>query len=196
MIRQEKIGFTSKPSFKNFQILLHFQFKFIFSFRARHQNEVGLLLTQNLPKHRANAFNYESAQQFYCLLKEKLLKQSIMNRPECIWNADETNFMGTFGQKRCLAKKGKIFLCFMNCYKQKSNVSSFIGERNVHKLTSDNERLSYTVMCCGNANGDYMDDFILFKGKHLYENYTKNGPAGAHYNTSKNGWMESEHFAE
>ena len=41
-----------------------------------------------------------------------------------------------------------------------------------------------------------MDDYILFKGKHLYENYTKNIPASAHYNTPKNGWMESEHFAE
>lgn len=51
-------------------------------------------------------------------------------------------------------------------------------------------------MCCGNANGDYMPDYILFKGKHLYDSYTKNGPEGAHYNTSKNGWMESEHFAE
>lgn len=64
-------------------------------------------MAQNLPKHRAQALTFESSQQFYALLKDKLLKQGIMNRPECIWNADETNFMGTFGKKKFLAKKGK-----------------------------------------------------------------------------------------
>ena len=36
--------------------------------------------------------------------------------------------------------------------------------------------------------------YILFKGKHLYSAWTKNGPAGAFYSVSKSEWMEAPKF--
>lgn len=39
-----------------------------------------------------------------------------------------------------------------------------------------------------------MPPFIVYKGLHLYDSWTKNGPPGAWYAVTKSGWMEDTVF--
>jgi hypothetical protein len=65
------------------------------------------------------------------------------------------------------------------------------------RLVGDNEKIQYTVNSCGNAAGDYMPPFILFKSKRdLHKEWTENGPENAIYATSPSGWMETEQFIQ
>lgn len=41
------------------------------------------------------------------------------------------------------------------------------------------------VMFCGNANGDSMPPYVIYKGEHLWTKWTENGPEGARYNRTK-----------
>ena len=51
-----------------------------------------------------------------------------------------------------------------------------------------------TVHFCGNANGDKIAPYILYKAKHLYQTWTPNGPTKAMYGASASGWMEKPNF--
>ena len=51
-------------------------------------------------------------------------------------------------------------------------------------------------MFCGNAAGDLLAPYIIFKSKHLYHEWTKNGPKGARYNRTNSGWMDEATFED
>ena len=51
-------------------------------------------------------------------------------------------------------------------------------------------------MFCGNAAGDVLDPYVVFKSKHLYMELTRNGPKGARYNRTKSGWFDEATFED
>ena len=54
----------------------------------------------------------------------------------------------------------------------------------------------YTVQVCCSAIRNFLPMYVVFKGKHLYNNWCKGAPDDTLYNCSASGWMEGEQFVE
>lgn len=52
----------------------------------------------------------------------------------------------------------------------------------------------FSVMFCGNAVGEAVPPYIVYKSEPGCSTWTQNGPKGAHYNCTRCGWMNSITF--
>ncbi|KAG5872229.1 hypothetical protein JTB14_002991 [Gonioctena quinquepunctata] len=53
-----------------------------------------------------------------------------------------------------------------------------------------------SVMFCGNADGDSVAPYIIYKAEHLWTTWLEGGPEGAHYNRTKQGWIDGATFED
>lgn len=51
-------------------------------------------------------------------------------------------------------------------------------------------------MFCGNAAGELMPPYVVYKSKNLWDTWTENGPSGTRYSNTSSGWFESQTFAD
>ena len=51
-------------------------------------------------------------------------------------------------------------------------------------------------MFCGNVAGDVLSPYVIFKSKHLYHEWTLNGPKNARYNRTKSSWFDEVTFQD
>jgi hypothetical protein len=86
---------------------------------------LSVRLAQNLSKQRAKGCSKENIDAWYDLLEAKMKELGILDKPWCIYNADEIGWFGSFDRKKCFARR---------------------GERNPHILASSNEKIMYTTM--------------------------------------------------
>ena len=49
----------------------------------------------------------------------------------------------------------------------------------------DTSKVAFSVMFCGNAEGEVLSPYVVYKSVHLYPHWVKGGPPGARYNRSK-----------
>ena len=70
------------------------------------------------------------------------------------------------------------------------------GCREVHETGGGSGREHITVLGAASASGTRLPPYVVYKAKHLYDTWTKGGPAGALFNKSPSGWMEQPHFLE
>lgn len=94
--------------------------------------------------------------------------------PENIYNYDETNLTDDPGKKKVICRRGSKY--------PESIINS--------------SKLSYSVMFCGNAAGETIPPYIIYKSEHLWTTWTENGPHAAKYNRTKSGWMDSVTFED
>jgi len=110
---------------------------------------------------------------FYDLLVREMERLGIMNRPECIWNTDESNCNMDPVQTKVVAPKGK----------KASRVTASSGRENI------------TVMAAVSAAGERRPPFIVFKGTYKMASWEFTRPyPGTEIGTSDNGWMTSTLF--
>lgn len=81
-------------------------------------------MSNNLSKKRAQSVNEHTVRGFYDLLEQTIDRLGLRNKPQNIYNVDETNFASSSPKTRVFARK---------------------GASNIHNLTSNNEKLNYTV---------------------------------------------------
>ncbi|XP_072389672.1 uncharacterized protein [Diabrotica undecimpunctata] len=102
------------------------------------------------------------------------LKQTLTGvEPHAIFNYDETNLTDDPGQKKVLAKRG-VKHPERICKSSKSSIS---------------------LMMCGNAAGELLTPYVVYKSKHLWDIWTENGPSGTRYANTASGWFEPQTFA-
>lgn len=94
--------------------------------------------------------------------------------PENKWNYDETNLVDDPGQKKVIVKRGRKY-----------------PERIIHSSKS-----ATSVMFCGNAAGEVMPPYIVYKAEHMWVSWTQGGPSGARYNRSRSGWFDYVTFED
>ena len=94
--------------------------------------------------------------------------------PENIYNYDETNLTDDPGSKKCLVKRG--------C-KYPTNI------RNTSKS-------SISIMMSGNAVGELLPPFVVYKATNLWSTWCEGGPKGARYFTTASGWFDGVAFEE
>jgi hypothetical protein len=100
----------------------------------------------------------------------RLDKKALSQR---LWNCDETAFSTCPTSRLAIAKR---------------------GTKSVYQTMAGSGREYVTVHWCGNANGDQIPPYILYKAQHLYHIWTLNGPTGSMYGVSPSGWMEKPNF--
>jgi len=51
-------------------------------------------------------------------------------------------------------------------------------------------------MICGNAVGEILPPYVVYKAKGLWENLTEHGPEGCRYNATTSGWFGANIFTD
>ncbi len=91
---------------------------------------------------------------------------NLFDRPQCIFNVDETGFQCDRGDTFVLAPR---------------------GARIVDAVSNNNTKAMFTVNWCVNAIGEFTPLYVLYKSKELHASWMTNGPEGCGYNNSPSG---------
>lgn len=131
-------------------------------FLKRH-HDISRRVARNISLNRASV-NEGTVERFFQNLKEEI--EGVP--PENLWNYDETNLQDDPGCTKVLVKRGT---------KYPERI------RNATKACT-------TVMMCGNANGDCLPPYVIFKAENVYSTWKEGGPRGTRYNRTKSGWID------
>lgn len=142
--------------------------EWIKNFLKRHQ-ELTVRFASNIKRSRA-AINKETLTEYFENLKKNLTDIP----PERIWNYDETNLTDNPGSKKVLTKRGTKYPEKI-CNSSKSSIS---------------------LMMAGNAAGELLPPYTVYKSSHMWDTWTENGPKGARYSNTSSGWFESHTFSD
>jgi hypothetical protein len=123
--------------------------------------------------NRVTAFNKTEVSLFYKNL-EKLM-ETYKFTPKNIYNCDETGISTVQDPGKILAPK---------------------GQKRVGSLTSWERGKNITVMCTMSAAGSFIPPMFIFPRKRHSTLLEKDGPAGAIYRCSENGWTNETLFLE
>lgn len=124
---------------------------------------------ENIKRNRA-AIDETTVRNFIANLGEELENVP----PTHIWNFDETNFTDNPGQAKVLVKRG--------CkYPEKIRNSS---------------KSAISLMFSGNAAGELLPPYVVYKSSHMWSTWTENGPTGCRYNNSASGWFDASVFTD
>lgn len=132
------------------------------SFLDRHPN-LSVRFAANIKRTRAAVD--EKAITEYIQNVKKLVEDL---PPENVYNYDETNMSDDPGRKKIICRRGTKY-----------------PERVMNTTKS-----SISVMFCGNAAGQSIPPYIIYKAENLWTTWTEGGPPGARYNRSKHGWID------
>ena len=103
------------------------------------------------------------------------MRETLKGLPlNAIFNYDKTNLTDNPGQKKVLTKRDMKY-----------------PERIINSSKS-----SISLMIAGNAAGDVLPPYVVYKSKHLWDTWTYNGPPGTRYANTASGWFESETFSD
>lgn len=131
--------------------------------------ELSHRLATNIRRKRAK-IEKEELERYFANLEKTL--EGVPK--ENIWNYDETNLRDDPGSKKVVMKRGtKYPERVMNSSKQ-----------------------CYSLMFCGNAAGEVLPPYVVFKSVHLYRTWVMYGPKDARYNRTKSGWFDEVTFED
>ncbi|XP_063932672.1 uncharacterized protein LOC135144577 [Zophobas morio] len=139
----------------------------------RRNPSVAVRKAEATSLNRVSAFNKEEITHFYNMLGDLMEKHrfSLNN----IYNADETGITTVTDPGKVLAKK---------------------GQRRVGAVTSGERGTNITVMCAMSASGNYIPPMFIFPRQRMTPLLEKDGPPGALYTNSKNGWINEQLFVD
>jgi hypothetical protein len=134
---------------------------FMIGFMNRHP-ELSVR-TANLIKRGRAALSHQEVNEFF----DRVEKELEGVPPENIWNYDETNLTDDPGAKKAIFKRGVKYA----------------------EQIRNHSKSAISMMFCGNAAGDMVPPYIVFKAENLWKGWCLNGPKGSRYNTSPSGWF-------
>lgn len=137
-------------------------------FLKRHP-ELSVRFVANIKKARAS-------------VDEEMLREYITNLiktmenvvPENVYNFDETNLTDDPGSKRCVVKRGTKYPAVI---------------RNTSKT-------SISIMMAGNAVGELLPPFVVYKASSMWMSWCEGGPKGARFTSTASGWFDGNAFEE
>ena len=138
------------------------------SFLKRNK-ALSLRFSANIKKKRA-AISEDTINEFFYNLTSELKDLD----PSNIWNYDETNLTDDPGNKKIVCKRGCIY-----------------PERLINT-----SKAAISLMYCGNAVGELLPPYDVYKAEHLWSTWKVGGPKGTVYNRSKSGWFDSHIFQD
>ncbi len=79
---------------------------------------------------------------------------------------------------------------------QKSKACYHKGSKNVQYVVPSEGKTMYTVLFCGNAAGEYLPNYVIYKepASNMFHTWINGGHPKTSYNLTKSGWMEDYVF--
>ena len=144
-------------------------------FKKRWSHRLSLKKPEVLTKKRSENLSKKNLDAFFEMVKMQYESDGLLDDFYAgedvsmrIFNLDETGCStNPTGQKLFFSRKSK----------------------QAYMLTPTCGKAMYTVLFTGNANGDYLAPFVVYKGKNLYDTWTEGGPHGCKYAVTDSGWM-------
>ena len=124
-------------------------------------------------KARDDAVNEEVLHSYFDELGRTLDEYDIKNKPQYIWNVDETGVSLDHNPPKILAKAGS----------------------NPHSVTSGKSATT-TVIAAVSALGETIPPFIIFKGERMSKEIRSDVIPGTEYRSSPTGWSNSSLFLD
>ena len=110
---------------------------------------------------------------YYDKLDQMMTDLDIKDKPQCIWNLDETSFPMDPSKRKTIGSKGTKAM----------QVTSGAGRMNITVLAT----------CC--ADGTAKAPLIIYKGQRVQSSWIGTDPLlGTQYSASENGWMTTKIF--
>lgn len=142
----------------------------------RDHPELTVRKSEQFPEARAKATSDPAILRgWFALLEKEMVKANIMDKPENIYNVDETGLITDPAAGKVLSRR---------------------SSKNVYQNTGGSGREQITVCITGNAAGQTLPPYVVYKGKHLYGSWCDGGPEGARYAMTDHGWMERVVFED
>jgi hypothetical protein len=136
--------------------------------------EISLRQPEGTSLNRINAFNKEEVTLFFSNLQQ--IMDMYRFPPNRIFNMDETGI--TTVQQKC----PKI-------YGEK-------GAKRIGAATSNERGRTITAVFCVSASGTYIPPMLIYPRVRMSPHLQNNGPIGAIYACSKNGWTNKELYLD
>jgi hypothetical protein len=143
------------------------------SFKKRYN--LSIKVPQSVEYARKKATDPFIIFGYFDLLERMLAELNLFDKPQCIWNLDETSLSLDPGAIKVVGERGKP----------------------ATRTTSTSGRENTTILAMANAAGGKAPPLIIFKGRFMWDQWCApkgTGYPGTVYAASKNGWMESEIF--
>ena len=121
---------------------------------------------------RMECTSKEIMEDYFALLKSTLTEHELLNKPNRIYNVDETG---------------------MPLDHRLPKVATSIGQKKVRTRTSGNKS-QVTVIACVSATGHVIPPFVIFDAKMLNYEWTKGEVPGTMYGLSTTGWVDTHLF--
>ena len=134
------------------------------SFKERYG--LSLRTPEKLAANRAAIGNRENLDDFYDKLEMTLNRLGLSNKPQQIFNCDET---------------------WLTIVVKPSKIVTQIGKKIVYSKTFAEKGFTQTVLGCCGADGTAVPPMIIFKGVRLVDGLNQNAPPGLVVRVSKNG---------
>ena len=146
----------------------------VLSFERRHRDRISRRKREGISKARAHALSPRNVNGFFDDVYKPIYdKHGLEVKPWLIWNVDETGFQSCRATRKVYVGK---------------------NQRNAYSREGNSTKTSFTVLACGNAAGQYLPPFTVYKGKGLRNTWTYGGPPDAGYSYSDHGWMMDINF--
>lgn len=144
-----------------------------FSGFLRRNPTLSIRQPQSLSLNRISSFNREEVDRFFTNLQSVMEEHNFEQAR--IYNVDETGTTIVNLPDKIVAEK---------------------GAKRVGTLASGERGRNVTVICAFNALGSYIPPLFVFPRKRMTFLLSKDGPAGAAYFCSDNGWSNEDIFVE
>ena len=141
-------------------------------FEKRHP-DLSRRKSELLTTARARGLSPEVVSAFFDKYEKLLDDNDLNDKPECIFNLDETGFNTDL-------RAGKVY--------------TQTAAANVYQKSPTCGKSSFTVLFCVSASGVFLPPFVVYKGLHLYSTWMKGGPPGTTYGCTPSGWMTDTIF--
>lgn len=142
------------------------------NFKKRHINDIRLRRADRLDRGRALFSTVTIISDYFKLLKQTLDEGGFENRPQDIYNCDET-------------------IVDLNKCTQKVIIPRRLRSAHTRDVASS-EHIS--INCCVSASGNAIPPMLIFKQSFPGGNYTRGGPDGTLYAKQQSGFMDSDLF--
>jgi hypothetical protein len=146
------------------------------NFVKRHRMKIKWKKQEKLERIRALSFTEETRRGWFSLLKSTLEKLDLIDKPNQIFNADETGFSDKTNSKISI-----IFCSFNFFFFKGEYVIVNSSTRHTFEQNGGSGRKFTTALIAISAGGQVLPPFIVYSGKNLMSNWCKAGPPGTHY---------------
>lgn len=156
-------------------------------FMQKYSNEIKWLREQKMERVRSENFTETVRSGWFSMLKEVMTKHDLFDKPEQIFNMDESGF-----SDKTKGNNMNDTDCCIHLFDLGEWIIVNANRRHVFEAEGGTGKNYFTVLIAINAGGYVLSPFVLYDGKHLMDSWCKGGPPGTLYGiTEKVGFLET-----